>query len=95
MTTEDAQKRQRQLALERLKVREEMRSVDLEETSSVIEQKALERVRVADQPPAQATGLMSTVLELIRQVPPAHKVVVIFPVVVFILYLIGWQLGMW
>lgn len=93
MTTSDPQKAQRQLALERLKVREEMRSVDLEEDTAVIEKRALERVGQQAASPQQSW--LNAVLELIKQVPPAHKVIVVFPIVLFTLYVIGWQLGVW
>jgi hypothetical protein len=87
----DRLREQRQLAVEKLKVREEMRSNDFDEDSQVIQQRALQNVQQGQQP----NGLWQTMVNLIRQVPAGHKVVVVLPVVLFVLYVLGWQLGIW
>ena len=79
----------RKLALERLRVRREMRSMDLEEDSQVIEREAHSRAAKTVPPP------LSWVLAVVRLVPPKQRV---WPVLLLIGLAAGWgghQIGLW
>jgi hypothetical protein len=58
----------RKLALERLRVRREMRSMDLEEDSQVIEREAQSRAGKSIPPP------LSWLVAIVRLVPPKQRV---------------------
>lgn len=80
----------RKLALERLRVRAEMRSMDLEEDSKVIDQEARSRAATKDVPPP-----LSWVIAVVRLVPPAQR---LWPVLMVLLLVAAWaskKAGLW
>lgn len=74
----DRDEREEELALTRLDVRADMKSMGEEEISSVIDQRALEARRKKDsEPPASKASPLVIVFTVAKKVPPWGAVIVI------------------
>lgn len=81
-------RRERELSTERLRIRAEMRSQDLEEDTGVIHREALERQRKKESdPPSGKVRVATAVLKLLPE--GWGRVVVVLAVIAAVTYLVG------
>lgn len=82
-------------AIERLKVRREMRSMDLEEDSQVIEQEAHSRAAKPPSLPPPFSWALGAVMAVVQLVPKRQR---LWPVMLMLGLFAGWgghKIGLW